>query len=274
MNSSLEDLACLYVLDQLDAHERAVFEARLLREPALAAHVRELEEGLARGVRALPARAPTAGLLPRIEEKIDRSTAEAIPFATRTGGARPAVPVWRTVAGWGIAAVIALSLATLALQSLRPPAPHILVVGLDPDRNTFTELPAAGPDPDARFMQLAALAQSYGQKPQAAPANRSQGYALFDPNSRQGFLAVRQLPALTENQRYHLWVADALTGRVRSAGTLPLAGLNSGLYSFALEPTDAPVPTAKLRLFITVETPETTAQPESPKGKVVLGKSY
>ena len=33
MTEKLEELACLYVLDQLGASERAVFEARLLREP-------------------------------------------------------------------------------------------------------------------------------------------------------------------------------------------------------------------------------------------------
>ena len=48
------------------------------------------------------------------------------------------------LAQWGIAAVITVSLATLAIQSLRAPSrPVFVVVGLDANRNTFAELPTA-----------------------------------------------------------------------------------------------------------------------------------
>jgi len=65
MNSQLEELACFYVLDQLDPRDRAAFEARLLREPELAALVHELEGTLARNIRALPRSEPPVNLLAR-----------------------------------------------------------------------------------------------------------------------------------------------------------------------------------------------------------------
>lgn len=277
MNDSPEDLACLYVLDRLDPAARAGFEARLLREPALAALVRDFESGLAAGVHALPRHRPSPFVLDRIEAQLD-----ALP--ARAGrSVRPAFPArWAAFARWGLAAVIAVSLATLAVQSLRRPASlPMIMVGLDPDRSTLTELPLHEPagDADARFMRLASLAQDFWQKPGGLPlqtppqAGASRGYALFDPGSHQGFITIEQLPALTDNQRYHLWVADALTGRVRDAGILPLAGLNRGLYSFTLDPADN-APSARLRFFITIEEAGPADQPSRPRGRVVLGEQY
>lgn len=264
MKTSADDLACRYVLDQLDPHERAVFEARLLREPELVALVRDFETGLEEGVRLLPRSEPPPGLLHRIESAIDRGAPVTTPAAPRGWS-------WTSVAQWGIAAVIAVSLAILAWQSLRPaPAPSVVLVGLDPERGTTAELslPVNARDPDARFMQLASLAQNLLKKPQS-PAAQNRGYALFDPDSRQGFIAIEQLPALESTQRYHLWVADAHTGRVRDAGVLPMAGSSRGLYSFALA-ADKPE-SAGVRFFVTVEDDSPTAPADRPHGKVVLG---
>jgi hypothetical protein len=282
MNDTHRDTAALYVLDQLDDAARASFEARMLVEPELAAHVRELESGLARAVRALPRREPPANLLGKIEKAIDGQGWS--PTSGRAGQepARSAGSTihWATLAQWGIAAVIALSLATLAIQSVRHSAarPVFVVVGLDGNRNTFTELPQTGnmKDADTRFIQLASLADNYWRNPadlpvQPAATGDSRGYAVFDPASRQGFIAVEQIPVLTANQRYHLWVADASTGRVRDAGTLPLAGLNRGLYSFALDPADNPK-IERPQLFITAEDATASARPDQPRGKVVLGQ--
>lgn len=281
MKESPEDLACLYVLDQLDPADRAAFEARLAREPELAALVRQLETGLARGVQALPPLPPPATLLHRIETRIDAQSDRA---ARRERAESDATVFsfpsrWLAAARWGIAAVIAVSLATLAVQSLRRPGmPPVIVVGLDPDENTFAELRLQGSpqDSDARFMRLASLAQDFWEKPASvalkgeAPPRTCRGYALFDPGSHQGFIAIKQLPALTENQRYHLWVADTMTSRVRDAGILPLAGLNRGLYSFTIEPAEN-AQSDRLRFFVTIEEHGDAAAPPRPRGKVVLG---
>ena len=275
MNDSPEDLACLYVLDQLEPGERAAFETRLLPEPGLAALVRDLESGLARGVRALPRHEPPAGTLDRIEGRIDalRALAAVPPPAARAGR-------WVTFARWGLAATIAVSLATLALQSLRSSAarPVIVFVGLNPDRNTFAELPlrVSARDPDARFIQLASLAENFWEKPgtmpvKPAPASSdNRGYALFDPGSRQGFIAIEQLPVIAETQRYHLWIVDPSTAQVQDAGILPLGGMNRGLYSFTLGPGGGPK-SSRPNFFITVEKNGAASPPARPQGKVVLG---
>ncbi len=286
MNESTEELATLYILDQLAATDRAAFEARLLREPALAAQVRELEAAFAAGIRSLPPQEPPAALLDRIEAQIDELEIEGNLRDAQIGRSESA-PLresrrpWVAVAQWGIAAVIAVSLSILAVQSLRrPAAPTIVVVGLDANRNTFAELPLRtnAQDPDARFIQLASLAQDFWNKPGdlplkpgAAPGD-NRGYALMDLGSQQGFIAIEQLPAIAANQRYHLWVADASTGRVRDAGILPLAGINRGLYSFTTGP-DTGAKSEPPHLFVTLEDAgDATSAPAQPRGKVVLGK--
>jgi anti-sigma-K factor RskA len=273
MNNSTEDLATLYVLDQLDGRDRAAFETRLLRDPALAAQVRDLEIGLAGGIQSLPPREPPAGLFARIEEQLEKPA----PLSARPA---PATFHWPTFARWGLAAVIAVSLATLAVQSLRPSAaqPVFVFVGLDAGRTTFAELPLknGAKDADARFMQLATLAENFWTKPAnqpvktSTPTGDSHGYALFDPGSRQGFIAIERLPVLAENQRYHLWIVDPANGRIHDAGSLPLAGMNRGLYSFTLG-VEAGLETNRPGFFITVE--DNAAAPPSgqPRGRVVLG---
>lgn len=199
---------------------------------------------------------------------------------------KPAASRWLTVAQWGLAAVVTVSLATLAIQSVRrsnAAQPVFVVVGLDANRNTFAELPqpgSAAQDADTRFIQLASTAENLWRNPAARPlpaapaSTDSHGYALFDPGSQQGFIAIEQLPALAENQRYHLWVVDAATGHIRDAGVLPLAGLNRGLYSFALEPNGtSKADNSHPNFFITIEDAGTATEPAAkPRGKVVLGK--
>jgi len=287
MNKQLEETACLYVLDQLDPVERSAFETRMLREPALAELVRKLEPVLLHGVRELPRHEPPAGTLERIEARIAalRDTdPEPEPVARRgwnpfrAGGGALALD-WSSLARWGVAAVIAVSLATIAIQSLRPATqPVFVIVGLDADRSTFAELPQSGSakDPDARFIQLATLAENFWRKPGDMPAavasGDSRAYALFDPRSRQGFIVVDRLPAAAEGQQYHLWAVDSSTGRVRDAGSLPQDGADRGMYSFALGSDDS-LDAARPSFFITVEEESTPASaPSEPRGKVVLGK--
>ena len=190
MNHPLEETASLYVLDQLEPHERARFEQELARDPALAALVRDYESAFAAGIRALPPRQPSPHVLANIEAQIDAGT----PRSTSSVSRLPRSP-WVTFAQWGIAAVITVSLATLAIQSLRGPTqPVFVVVGLDANHNTFAELPTASPvakDPDTRFIQLASTADNLWRNPEARPLPTSaasagnHGYALFDPTSQQ-----------------------------------------------------------------------------------------
>ncbi len=275
MNPELEELACLYVLDRLDARERAAFEARLVHDPGLAELVHGLESTLSRLIRALPQREPPAGLLSRVDGLIDRLPAGAEP-------ARAAVPPWASIARWGIAAVIAAGVGTIAVQSLRRPSapaqgPFVMIVGLDSRQSTPVELSLADrqQDEDARFIQLASLAERFWEKPEDLPVKlgpgggSGRGYALFDPGSNQGFIAIRQLPAVEQGKRYHFWILDRATGRVRDAGILPVTGSSPGLFFFTVSPT-AGAARDRLDFFVTAED---TSAPESgqPHGKVVLG---
>jgi hypothetical protein len=278
MNDSLQELAALYVLDRLDATERTAFEQRLLREPELAAFVRSLEATLAHAVCSLPPQEPPPDLLARVEQRLDAPPAGPAP--------RPAPMVrFPSPAGfagffrWGLAAVVAVSLSILAVQSLRRPTPVLVFVGLDAHRSTLTSLPLTelNKDPDARFIQLATLAAEFWQNPDQLPvklpaaAHDRRGYALFDPASQQGFIAVEQLPPITPRQSYHLWMLDTATGTILDAGALPIAS-GGGLYSFSLPSTNASKASG-VRFFVTVEGDTAAARPHprQPRGQVVLG---
>jgi hypothetical protein len=273
MNTKSEELACLYVLDQLNDRERTAFESGLANDPELASLVRELEAALSRRIHALPAHEPSAGLLARIEARIDR-----VPARAEHGNLAP----WASAARWGIAAVIALGVGILAVQSLRrPPAtlerPYVIFVGLDSISSKLARLPVQEPprNADASFIQLASLAQKYWNKPDDAPVKQDsqgqggRGYALFDPGSDQGFIAIRQLPVAESGKQYRLWVRDTASGQVREAGVLPAAGQTSGLYYFSVAPSGAGR-LDRLDFFVTAEDASASDSAE-PRGKVVLG---
>jgi Anti-sigma-K factor rskA len=278
MNPQLEELACLYVLDRLDAGERASFEACLMHNPQLAALVGELESALAQRIHALAQFEPPAGLLAQIEARLDRLPATAPPVP-----AGRVVSFWPLVARWGIAALLAVGLGAMAIQYLRrgPAAaerPFVIIVGLDSRQSTMAELPLPkrAQDADACFIQLASLAERFWEKPEDLPAKlRStreggRGYALFDPASNQGFIAVQKLPVIDQGQRYHLWILDTASGQTREAGVLPLTDSNRGLYFFSVAPAGEARP-GHLDFFVTAE--DTTAsQSTQPRGRVVLGE--
>ncbi len=297
MTPQLEELACLYVLDQLDRSERAAFETRLAHDDDLAALVREFETTLAERIRLLPPHHPRADLLARIEAQLDTPahvgrglpTPPSPAFTDSLLASRPPLsPPSRTLAGWptfarwtlAAAAAIALGAGTfffLERQRAADAPPTVLIVGLDPQRSTVTEfqLRERASGADARFVQLASLAEQFWVSPENLPhASAATGarhaYALFDPSTRQGFIAVQQLPAPAAGQRYHLWLVDTDTGRVIDAGSLP-AATSRGLYFFTIDPAAAPTP-GPLNFLITAE--DTAASlPPRPRGQAILGQN-
>jgi anti-sigma-K factor RskA len=272
MNTQLEELACLYVLDRLDARERAAFEARLPHDPELTGLLRELEDALARRVRALPRHEPPAGMLAAIEARMDHRPAWE---------ARRSAPLLVSFARWGIAAAIAVGVGIVAVQNLRHDSaagrPFVIVVGLDSLSSTLAEMPLKehARDSDASFIQLASLAEKFWEKPDELPVKldsagqSGRGYALFDPANNQGFIAIRQLPAPGLGKQYHLWLLDTSSGQIREAGVLPTADSVRGLYFFSVAPAAAPK-SESLNFFVTAEDAGTPESAE-PKGKVVLG---
>jgi anti-sigma-K factor RskA len=278
MNTQLEELACLYVLDQLDARERAAFEARLALDPELAATLREIEASLDRSVRALAQHEPPAGTLERIEARISG----ARPAAAQPPS-RGAAPMWAAAARWGVAAAVAVGVGLIAVRGLRrAPAdgrPFVVFVGLDSLRSRLAEVPVQERprDADASFIQLATLAERFWEKPDDLPfrldsaGQSGRGYALFDPGSNQGFIAIRQLPAAGQGKEYRLWLLDTASGKIREAGVLPAAASAGGLYFFSVLPATSAKP-GRPDFFVTAED---TGSPLSalPRGKVVLGES-
>jgi anti-sigma-K factor RskA len=277
MKPQFEEDACLYVLGRLEARDRAAFEARLLHDRRLAEYVRELESALTVQIHALPQYEPPAGMLKLIEIRIDH-----LPIGEPHVPARSATRMWASIARWGIAAVIALSVGTIAVRDLKhapavPARSFLIIVGLDPHKSTVVELPLDGRphDADARFIQLASLAEQFWEKPEDLPvklafANQDgRGYALFDPGSNQGFIAIRHIPAVEHGKRYHLWAFDASSGTTREAGVLPLTDSTSGLYFFSIASTGGAL-LEHLDFYVTAED---NSEPQStkPTGKVILG---
>jgi anti-sigma-K factor RskA len=279
MKPSPEELAGDYVLDHLDPNDRAAFEARLPGDPQLAELVRDLEAAVERRIHALPQHVPPVDLLARIEAQLGGPATSEAPANGRVSN----FGRWAAVARWGLAAVIAVSLATLAIQSLRhAPATdgptRLLIVGLDAGGSRLAELPwnERSQDADSRFIQMASLAEKYWEKPGelpvklAAAGRTDRGYALYDPGTNQGFIAIEQLPAAEPGRRYHLWMIDTVSGLAREAGVLPLNGEGRGLYFFSFAPAPATAP-GRPDFFVTSED---TAGPEAtqPRGEVVLGE--
>jgi hypothetical protein len=275
MNTELEELACLYVLDRLDAADRAAFEAHLLEDPALAALTSELEDALALRIGALPRHTPPADVAAHIEARIDRLARAGEPES-----AHGSQGLWAAIARWGIAAAIAVGVGTVAFFGLRrapTTQPRMIVVGLDSGQSTLAELPMLEQpkDDDASFIQLASLAERFWKKPEDLPVKMApdgpsgRGYALFDTGTNEGFIAIRHLPEAADGKRYHLWVVDTETGRVREAGALPLTGSSRGLYFFSVAPASGVTP-GRLDFFVTAED-GTGPEPTEPRGKVVLG---
>lgn len=274
MNPELEELAGRYVLDQLDDRERAEFEARLIGSPELTARVRELESAYARVVRELPRHEPPPDLLARIEAQLPEASARRV-----SPGPTPWFRRWRMAAGWGIAATIAVGVTTIAIQGLRRESrPLILVVGLDSSQSTLAQLHVGerSANPDARFIQLASLAEKYWRNPEDLPVAMSasdqdgRAYAVFDPESNQGFIGIQHLPEPKPGTQYHVWIVDTATHRVREAGILPVGGSQGGLFSFSITPVNGEK-SGRLRFFVTAEDNANGVSP-TPQGRVVLGR--
>jgi anti-sigma-K factor RskA len=270
MNTELEELACLYVLDRLDPDERAAFEARLLEDSDLATLTQEFEGALAQRIGALPQHAPPPGLGAHIEARIDR---------LESAGSSPDRSIfWAVFARWAAAALVAAGVGAVAFLGLhRPSRPYMIVAGLDSSRSTLAEIPIQDlpKDADASFIQLASLAEKFWKSPAELPVKVASGgkggngYALFDPSSNQGFIAIRTLPSVEQGKRYCLWVLDTASGQTRDAGALPLSDSNPGLYFFSVAPSSG-VSAARLEFFVTAEDAAGNS-PGRPKGKVVLG---
>lgn len=108
-------LAAEYVLGVLDLAERADTEARIKRDPGLAARVTAWETRLA-GMNEDFADAPAPNLMPQIEARLFPVAARPAPARRRSGFGL----------GWLSGAAIAAVLALATVATLTPPRPELV----------------------------------------------------------------------------------------------------------------------------------------------------
>lgn len=282
MNTHTEELASLYVLDKLNPEERRDFKKRLETDPELLKLVRDLEAVLEQQIKNLPQERAPSDLFDRIKQRINTETT-----------ARPNSPVltirWSAFAGWGMAAALLLGIGlTFLLTSNQdsgsgsPRQPVVLIVGMESNSSSLEVVPASLPaDELENFMKLAGMAESYWNHPEELPGKVTSsplantlgsGYALFDPRSKHGFIAIQNLPDREEGKKYYLWLRDIGSNVLECAGIIPLHENNQGLYFFDLG-DDSTISSNRVAFFVTEE-PATAEQPSEPQGQLVLGSDH
>ncbi|CAB3917821.1 anti-sigma factor [Achromobacter pulmonis] len=134
----LDELAGEYVLGTLPNHRRREVESRLPHDPTLRAAVARWEDRLLPLTALASPIEPSPGLWPRIAATLDAPRQAAA--ARARGLARPRLwdnlGFWRAAAG-GLAAALALTVATLALRPAQAPATmQYMVVLVAPQSQT------------------------------------------------------------------------------------------------------------------------------------------
>jgi anti-sigma-K factor RskA len=214
-----EELASLYVFGLLEGAELASLEAYMAQDDELQGLVDELRETSCK----LAHIAPAIEVPPSLRERILYQTRET----SDTNKILPFKPV--AYLGWAAAACFALvalwtgrmytnaqaentilrqqqELADTALRSLQNQSQTELILTaheLDNAKRQIAELNLQLQDQDdlAQF-KIAALTSLLGNSPEAIAV------AVWNPDRQQGVLSVDNLPALSANQDYQLWVVD------------------------------------------------------------------
>ena len=94
------------------------------------------------------------------------------------------------------------------------------------------------------------------------------GYAIYDLNNKQGFIAIYKLPKRELGKNYFLWLKDANV--IECAGIIPMQ--EQGMYFFKLE-DNSPISSTRVAFFITEEDTADT-ELRKPTGELVLGSDH
>jgi anti-sigma-K factor RskA len=238
-----EELAALHAFDLLEGEEKAVFAARLARDPDLQALVRELRESASALACTAPLAAPAPELRARLLDKIGEihpagTGARLLPFRV------PALLPWAVAASLAVLAAWlgqtllatrseadALQVESRLAQLARREAENRLaaeriVLGQqvsDSSRqlaeahrqlaDTANEVLAANQHAAEVAQQLklqADLAQFKIATLSSMLGDSPQALAVavWNPARQEGLLTVEKLPALAKDQDYQLWVVD------------------------------------------------------------------
>jgi len=282
MNSNVEELASLYVLDELNAEERRAFDVRLDSDTGLLLMVRELEIALEDQIRNLPQQPAPEQLFEQIKRQIT-------PVTPVTAPTRSVITIsWASFAGWGMAAALILGVGLTLLVTSRESTvvvPNhqavVLVVSMDSDSAFVEAVPAImAVDELENFVQLAEMAETYWEHPEQLPGSvqsplantLGSGYAVFDPQSKRGFIAIQNLTLHEKGKNYFLWLRDSGSNVLECAGIIPMQGKDQGLYFFELE-EQSTISSNHVAFFITEEEASDTLLSQ-PKGELVLGSDH
>ncbi|MGL4576098.1 MAG: anti-sigma factor [Burkholderiaceae bacterium] len=139
-NAEQNRIAGEYVLGTLSAASRALVQARMQREPELAAAVRAWEARLQPLNSLAEPVAPSAALWPRIERSVTVQTNAARKPAAVTESALQrwwmSLSLWRGATGLSFAASLLMGVLLFTRMSAPPPTPQFMVVLAAPQGNT------------------------------------------------------------------------------------------------------------------------------------------
>jgi len=266
MDDKKQELAVAYALGQLDRAATGAVETQAKQDPELRGAIRDLTDVIAASVRSLPQSAVPESSLSDIERALNDVPNDSIRVPDRSQPVR-----WAILGGLAALLIAGVSIGGYEWLTRRE-QPTVFLAELGAGRTQVRPLALGIPaqSSDGRFMQLASLAERLWARPNSSDA-RSGSYAVFDPATNQGFIAVREVPELQPKQRYHLWFIDGETGQVRDAGALPLDRATRGMFFFSLPPEKSGKST-RPSFFVTVEEDAEKQPNGSPRGRVVLGK--
>ena len=228
-SEDLQALAGEYVLGTLGPVQRRAAQQRLAVEPELAAAVQAWEQRLLPLAALADAVAPSPQLWQRIARSVGVITAAAaLPAPRVRRGLWSSLPLWRALAGAGIAASLALSALLVSRIAAPPPAPQYLVVLVAPqDKAPGWVVQASG----TRSLSLIPLgvvavppdkALQFWTKAEGWNAPVSLG--LVAPG-RAARVSLDKLPPLTPNQLFELTLEPATGSPIgRPTGPIQFIG--------------------------------------------------
>lgn len=187
--SDIDAMAAEYALGTLDPGERAAVAARRRREPALEAAIIEWEARLGPLAELIPAVDPPAGVLARIEERIERLDRRPGMVDAASGSSVIAlerrISRWRRTAMAASIAAISLAGALYVREAQRAGVPRTFVAVMQKDDASPSFLVTV--DLETRLLTV---------RPVAAAAQPDKSYQLWMAHS--SFEGVRSLGLVSE----------------------------------------------------------------------------
>lgn len=205
----LHALAGEYVLGTLSIAEREAFEVRLANDPELQKAVAAWEERFFPYTAIVDPVPPSDYLWPRIERSLKASAARSPASAPRRRWVQ-SLPLWRGVAGVGLAAALAMGVM-LTNVSQAPATPEYMVVLLAPQTQTAGWVVQAANRQEIQLIPLGTFEVPEGKAlefwTKADDWQAPVSLGLVEPGQPLR-LRLDQLPPLEDNQLFELTLEE------------------------------------------------------------------